>query len=271
MLAAAAGMGGVRVSGRAGTPRFVAEGCEEAPVPRGGTAWGCQPSQAQEDEAAWVLAQYLSTEPASQHVGGEAAPAYTECACMNSSPHVLDPMHGASGAATLRCRLSARAAAMVVGPLQPIAEGRESIAAFHPSWHLRASGRPEPGELAEEADNSQNDDGSTGSMLEQFWRPAGITQSSSGALRQPSIAAQAGCSNFSSHVVNMKQGPPPSAQQPKRYPIDDAVLSSEESEDGAGYSDYESEPEEDPRGRSQTWQQGVQPGFQKGPALIGRV
>lgn len=274
-------MGQLHVGARAGTPRHIAEGSEALPEAFASHTdhayfthllaqqMLCQPSEEQEDKAAWVLSQHLNPHHA-QHVvctvsktSDRSPPSH----CLPSPQAVAKKPWQDRAVSVLEPQGLAPALA---GPC-PVAEGRESIAAFHPSWHLRAA-QQTPSE--EPPTSSTNDDTESG-LMESFWRPAGIADGTA-AQRQPSIAAQAGCSNFSSHVVSMKQAPikqGASNSKPWQHnPIDDAVLSSEESEgneEGAGYADYESEEGVEEMNRQ--YEQDAASLQSSGPALIGRV
>lgn len=277
---AAAGMGQVKVSARAGTPRYVAEGCESFSNHLSTAADDdqtlqllahfvqCQPSEEEEDEAALVLSQHLNTGYAQHNPTAVSCTAQktVQSPCQDAASHGLDQKGRAVGRLVPQ-----HGVVRLVGP-RPIAEGRESIAAFHPSWHLRAAHQV-PHEDPSEHPSSDDPEGD---LLGGFWRPA-VAAESIAAQRQPSIAAKAGCSNFSSHVVSMqqqaiKQQSASSKQSQQRSAIDDAVLSSEDSEgeigEDVGYADYESEAGES---LQETDRQHLDSLQSSGPALIGTV
>lgn len=247
------GMGRPRATGRVATPRFVAEGygCGSCPK-HSAISDSCshgqavldiylqaQPDQCQEEEAARALSQHLSNNLGHVLQSSAAAPQQLLCedaSCVHDYPFIAQHSNSQSH---------------WLSP-QPVAEGRESIAAFHPSWHLRlnqtARSQPQPEQQA--AANGQEDD--SDESLDLFYRPAG------GAVKppqhQPSMVEEAGCLNFGSHLVSHEQlpekRPPRQASQRQRSAIDDAALSSEEEEgeyeEGAGaepLSRAESEPE----------------------------
>lgn len=256
----ATGMGQLRAAARAGTPRHVAEGTEALPAAYSTDAEHddamqllamqtlCQPSEEQEEEAAWALSQHLTAQH-DIHVVSCSPPVHAadgfswQTGTLSGAVSQLRPQGGALGLN------EPQDGAVCLSQPQPIAEGRESIAAFHPSWHLRATHQDpleNPPDTTTTTENNADSD-----LLDHFWRPAGVANGIA-AQRQPSIAAKAGCSNFSSHVVSMQQmprkQPPGSSRQSRQHnPIDDIVLSSEESEGGeaedAGYADYKSQGE----------------------------
>ena len=281
-------MGQSRVAARAGTPRHVAEGTEALPAAYSTDAEHddamqllamqmlCQPSEDQEEEAAWALSHHLHaqhdthavsclpTVPAADGFSWQAGTlsgAISQLRPQGRAPGLNEPQDGA----------------VCLSRPQPIAEGRESIAAFHPSWHLRATHQDPLGNPPDTTTSTENNADSD--LLDHFWRPAGVANGIA-AQRQPSIAAKAGCSNFSSHVVSMQQMPPKqqpgSSRQPRQHnPIDDIVLSSEESEgaedEDAGYAEYESEAEAEMQ--ESHGQLNKHPGMVQGSgsALIGTV
>lgn len=242
------GMGRPRMAARRGTPRFVGEGSEEDVLLSTDTGlalcthssaacWNAhsemleayihaQPTDDQEEEAASALRQHLSM--AQQAAGStsssavESQPPDVYCDTSCTAQHA---QFGSTAAADTKSR--------------PVAEGKESIAAFHPSWHLRANETAQSGEQPDlQAASSPSD---THNPLDQFYRPAGgLTKP---PQHQLSIAEQAVCLNFGSHVVSKGQLPEAHSQAMgqksaprERSAIDDAVLSSEDSAD-----DYENE------------------------------
>ena len=254
-----------RAANRAGTPRFVAEGTESA-FSFSNSAFGVsmnsarpeslimleacvqsQPTLEEEEQAALALHHYLSL------AGSDSSSA----AVPGSRAESAD-MYSLSQSSAQHAQHSSRS----LGLRQhgPIAEGTESIAAFHPSWHLRAahSTRQSQEQPRQSDDTSLSDDDNN--PLDQFFRPAGGSSKSpargfsQNPQHQPSMVEQAGCLNFSSHVVSDAQLPQKAGQgfqKPRakpRNPIDDVVLSSEEaSEVDSQDAEHDSATEFEPR------------------------
>ena len=236
------GMGRPRVAGRVATPRLVAEGSEPSNNSLSHQQMlldSCseyalildsylqeQPEESQEEEAAHALQQHLSTALGWPNPIRPADPHQTS-SCMN---------------ACLNPDTAQRAQRGPLNP-RPIAEGKEaeSIAAFHPSWHLRlnqtARSQPQP----EQRVSSEPEDSTP---LDPFFRPTAGTAKA--PQHQPSMVEEAGCLNFGSHLVPNDQLPEKlplkqKSQVRQRSAIDDAALSSEE--EG---SEYEGETQSNP-------------------------
>ena len=254
------GMGRPRAAARRGTPRFVAEGMEDTGFASScskGSSLVCsddvadavrdaqmlmlqsylhaQPAENQEEEAACALRQHIST----------AAHMLSSSSSSNSSAVLLQ----ASGSSAPVSTAQHGTAGPGVRSL-PVAEGteaRNSIAAFNPSWHLRANQATQ----AEEHTSPQTADGvpAADDSLDRFYRPAGGLPSKP-PQHQPSMVEQAGCLNFGSHVVAKGQLAEAPWEQSigrrskprERSAIDDAALSSEDSE---------SEDEDEPHAQTQ--------------------
>ena len=240
------GMGRPRVAARRGTPRFVAEGLQDTDLLSGNSSCSspalstpeaaisqgryhqmlvacmqAQPTTDQEEEAAFALRKHLSMTrevPNSSTSSSIPLPG-SWCPAPPSAPQ--HAQHGNTAQAGFESL--------------PVAEGRESIAAFNPSWHLRAN---------QDAPAEEQPDFDTGNMaadeedsLDRFYRPAGGLPSKS-PQHQPSMVEQAGCLNFGSHVVAKAHLPQTQWEQSlsrksaprERSAIDDAALSSEDSE-----------------------------------------
>ena len=238
------GMGKPRATGRRAKARPVAEGsdlCNHCVAASDRSLVGAQllssflqvqPAESQEEEAAWALHQHLTN----------SFPYAEPC----SNPDTAE-MKRKTSLLAIRYRSTAQHAqhSSRQGRIRiagPVAEGKESIAAFHPSWHLRlnqiARSQAEPDQPGPPADAE------AGSSLDQFCRPA------AGAGKPPqhqlSLADEAGCLNFGSHLIPNSQLPqklPQTSQSRQRSAIDDAALSSEEEwteyqeEQGAKYGD----------------------------------
>ena len=252
------GMGRPRVAARRGTPRFVAEGLQDTDLLSGNSSCSspalstpeaaasegryhqmlvacmqAQPTTDEEEEAAFILRKHLSMTrevPDSSTSSGILLPG-SWCPAPDSAPQ--HAQHGDT--------------AQAHSESLPVAEGRESIAAFNPSWHLRAH---------QDVPAEEQPDFDTGHMtadeedsLDRFYRPAGGLPSKP-PQHQPSMVEQAGCLNFGSHVVAKAHLPQTQWEQSvshksaprERSAIDDAALSSEDSE-------YE---EEEDTGQSQS-------------------
>ena len=226
-----ASMGRARVAGGVVAPRCVAEGFE--PLKCGkveledhsehelivGDYLQAQPDESQEEEAAETLRQHLSLAVA-HHPSGMLH------ACSSPAP-AQHAQHGP------------------VAP-GPIAEGKESVAAFHPSWHLRLNqtvpSEPQPAQAAPAVSSETKDS----NPLDLFYRPmAGVTKA---PQHQPSMIQEAGCLNFGSHLVSSERMPEEVAAlrtRPvrERSALDDAVLSSDEEE-----VEYEDDTQSQPLG-----------------------
>ncbi len=253
------GMGRPRAAARRGTPRFVAEGMEDIgfafSCSRGSSLFCCddiadavgdaqmlmlqsylnaQPGEQQEQEAAYALRQHLTT---AGHMLSSSS----------SSAVLLQPSNTSVPGSTAQHAQRGNTAGPGYRSL-PVAEGtegRHSIAAFNPSWHLRANQAAQ----AEEHPSTQTAETvpDADDSLDRFYRPAGDLPSKP-PQRQPSMVEQAGCLNFGSHVVAKGQLAVHEAQwgqsigrksKPReRSAIDDAALSSEDSE-----SDFEHDDE----------------------------
>ena len=236
------GMGRPRVASRIATPRFVAEGSgalSGSHTPKQLVLNSCseyalivdsyiqdQPEESQEEEAAHALQQHLSAALSwPNHI--RPADSHQAASCMDAC---LDP----DKAQRAQC-----------GPATsgPIAEGKEaeSIAAFHPSWHLRLNQTARSQTQPEQRVSSEFKDSTP---LDSFYRPtAGAAKA---PQHQPSIVEEAGCLNFGSHLVPSKQLPEKlplrqKSQVRQRSAIDDAALSSDE--EG---SEYEGETQSQP-------------------------
>ena len=256
------GMGRPRVAARRGTPRFVAEGsedisfdfscsrgsslvCSDLIADAAGDAQmlmlqsylNAQPAEAQEEEAAYALRQHLS-------VAGHMLSS-------NSSAVLLQASSTSVPGSTAQHAHRGNTAGPGVRSL-PVAEGtevRNSIAAFNPSWHLRANQAAQ----AEEHPSTQTADtvSDADDSLDLFYRPAGGLPSKP-PQHQPSMVEQAGCLNFGSHVVakgqvaetQWGQSIGRKSKPRERSALDDAALSSEDSE-----SEYEDDDE--PRAQTQ--------------------
>ncbi len=259
------GMGRPRVAARRGTPRFVAEGMEDSDFVSSCSSLVCsdliadaaedahmlmlqsylhaQPAENQEEEAAYALRQHLSMAGhmlgSSRNSSAVLLQASSTSVPVSTAQHA---QHGNTAEPGVRCL-----------PVAEGTEGRSSIAAFNPSWHLRANQAPQ----AEEHPSTQTADtvSDADDSLDRFYRPAGGLPSKP-PQHQPSMVEQAGCLNFGSHVVAKGQLAVPETQwgqsigrksKPReRSAIDDAVLSSEDSE-----SEYEDEHEHEPRAHTQ--------------------
>ena len=236
------GMGQPRAAGRVAMPRYVAEGfglsgntCPDNQAMSASCSHSqsvldiflqAQPDQCQEEQAACALRQHLSNNLSQAGRSCVAAPQQLLCIEASLVPgYASVTQHSQSGWSNP----------------QPVAEGRESIAAFHPSWHLRlnqtARSQPQPEQqstaIGQEDDNEES--------LDLFYRPAAVAVKP--PQHQPSMVEEAGCLNFGSHLVSQEQLPekhPPrqASQTRQRSAIDDAALSSEEEgseyEEGAG-------------------------------------
>ena len=246
------GMGRVRAAGRAGTPCFVAEGTQEqgsthSYSTKSSLATSIHSTAAAEDKDSSLLRMYVQDQPPHdqeeeaacvlhQHLSMIQASAGSSRSAVMSQP----PYWGLESATQHAHRDSTAGAKFEA---LPVAEGKESITAFHPSWRLRANS------LAPQVAQPQDQPGLTqaGTMdaenpLDKFYRPAGGL--SKPPQHQLSLAEQAGCLNFGSHVVSKTQLPDQGSMRQKsvvreRSTIDDVVLSSEED------SQVEDEPEAD--------------------------
>ncbi len=249
------GMGRPRAAARRGTPCFVAEGMEGIGFASSCSSLFCsdhiadvvgdaqmlifqsylhaQPAENQEEEAAYALRQHLSM--AGHMLGSSSNSSAVLLQASNISVPVSAAQHAQQGnTAGPGCRSL---------PVAEGTEGRNSIAAFNPSWHLRANQAAQ----AEEHSSTQTADTvpDADDSLDRFYRPAGGLPSKP-PQHQPSMVEQAGCLNFGSHVVAKGQlAEAPWGQsigrksKPKeRSAINDAALSSEDSE-----SEYEDEDE----------------------------
>lgn len=240
------GMGGARVSNRVLTPQCVAEGsepwihgqldlddCSQHAVLVDGYMQD-QPGESQEEEAAESLRQHLSSTLSWPHHISFAVPHQPACV-----------LHECSNAATAQRvkHSSKQGGAFTLGP---IAEGKESIAAFHPSWHLRLNQTarfqlPPEQTGAAGASGSETSDGTP---LDLFYRP--MAGNDKAPQHQSSMVEEAGCINFGSHLVPNNQIPEEAAAWKKRpvmqnSAIDDAVLVSEDEE-----IEYEAETRSQP-------------------------
>ena len=199
-----------------------------------------QPAEHQEEEAAYALRQHLGL---AGHMLSSSS--------SNSSAVLLQASNTSVLVSTAQHAQRDTTAGPGVRSL-PIAEGTEgknSIAAFNPSWHLRANQAAQ----AEEHPSTQTADTvpDADDSLDRFYRPAGGLPSKP-PQHQPSMVEQAGCLNFGSHVVAKRQLAEAQWGQSigrkstprERSAIDDAALSSEDSE-----SEYEDEDE--PRAQTQ--------------------
>ena len=252
------GMGRPRVAGRVAAPRFVAEGSQplmDSPThrPLMLDSWvECeltlasymqdQPDESQEEEAAQALEQHLSATPSWPNHVRPAQP-HRVSSCMVACLSLDTAQHAQRGTAQHAQHCTAQHAqccsrlcvSLTPGP---VAEGKEteSIAAFHPSWHLRLNQTARSQTQPEQRARSEAEEDST--SLDLFYRPtAGPAKA---PQHQPSMVEEAGCLNFGSHLV-------PSEQLPEKLPLrqksqgrqrsapDDAVLSSEE--EGSEYED----------------------------------
>ena len=245
------GMGRPRAAARRGTHRFVAEGMEDTGYASScstGSSLVCsdhtadaigdaqmlmlqsylhaQPAETQEEEAACALRQHLS-------VAGHMLSSSSS----NSSAVLLQAASTSVPVSTAQHAQHGNTAGPGVRSL-PVAEGTEgrtSIAAFNPSWHLRANQAAQ----AEEHPSTQTVDTvpDADDSLDRFYRPAGGLPSKP-PQHQPSMVKQAGCLNFGSHVVakgqlaeaQWGQSIDRKSNPTGRSAIDDAALSSENSE-----------------------------------------
>lgn len=229
-----ASVGRARVAGRVAAPQCVAEGFE--PSTCGALELDdysefemtvddylqAQPDESQEEEAAESLRQHLNSIPSWSHHISIAVPHQQACmadACLSPAT----AQHAQRG--------SKQARPVASGPM---AEGKESIAAFHPSWHLRlnqpAHSEPQPEQAAPTISSEAND----GTPLDKFYRPmAGGVKA---PQHQPSMIEEAGCLNFGSHLVPSNRMPQEAAwprekrQARQHSALDDAALSSDEEE-----------------------------------------
>ncbi|DBA81543.1 TPA: hypothetical protein ACH3X1_007317 [Trebouxia sp. C0004] len=250
------GMGRPRVAARRGTCRFVAEGMEDVGFASRCSSLVCsghiadavgdaqmlmlqsylhaQPAETQEEEAAYALRQHLSV---AGHMLGSSSS--NSSAVLLQAPDISVPVstaqhaqHGSTAGHDCRSK-----------PIAEGTEGRTSIAAFNPSWHLRANQAAQ----AEEYSSTQTADTfpDADDSLDRFYRPASGLPSQP-PQHQPSMVEQAGCLNFGSHVVakgqlaeaQWDQSVGRKSNNRERSAIDDAALSSEDSESG-----YEDEPQ----------------------------
>ena len=256
------GMGRPRVAARRGTPRFVAEGsedisfdfscsrgsslvCSDLIADAAGDAQmlmlqsylNAQPAEAQEEEAAYALRQHLS-------VAGHMLSSNSSAVLLQASSTSVP----GSTAQHAHCGNTAGPGVRSL-PVAEGTEGRNSIAAFNPSWHLRANQAAQ----AEEHPSTQTADtvSDAEDSLDRFYRPAGGLPSKP-PQHQPSMVEQAGCLNFGSHVVakgqvaetQWGQSIGRKSKPRERSALDDAALSSEDSE-----SEYEDDDE--PRAQTQ--------------------
>lgn len=252
------GMGRPRVAGRVAVPHFVAEGSQpslDSPTHRQLVLDSCvecaltldsymqdQPDEIQEEEAARALHQHLSAtsswpnhiRPARPH---QASSCMVACLGLDTAQHA---QHGTAQHAPRGTAQHAQRGSRLGGSLTPgpIAEGKEteSIAAFHPSWHLRLNQTARSQTQPEQRARSEAEEDST--SLDQFFRPTAGTAKA--PQHQPSMVKEAGCLNFGSHLVPSEQLPETLPLRQKnhgrqRSAIDDAALSSEE--EGSEYED----------------------------------
>ena len=244
------GMGRVRAAGRAGTPRFVAEGtqeqgCTHSYSAKSSLATSIHSTAAAEDEDSSLLRMYVQDQPPQdqeeeaacvlhQHLSMIQASAGSSRSAMMSQP----PYWGLESATQHAHRDSTAGAKFEA---LPVAEGKESIIAFHPSWRLRANSlTPQVAQPQDQPGLTQAGTMDAENPLDKFYRPAGGL--SKPPQHQLSLAEQAGCLNFGSHVVSKAQLPEKGSMRQKsvvreRSTIDDVVLSSEED------SQAEDEPE----------------------------
>ena len=230
------GMGRPRVASRVAIRRLVAEGCEPSNnslTHQQVALDSCskyalildsylqdQPEESQEEEAAHALQQHLSA--------GLSWPNHIRPAATHRAPSCVTACWNPDTAQ------QAQHAPLNPGP---IAEGKEaeSIAAFHPSWHLRLNQTAGSQTQAEQQVSSGAEDSIP---LDLFYRPtAGAAKA---PQHQASIVEEAGCLNFGSHLVPSEQLPEKlplrqKSQVRQRSAIDDAALSSEE--EGSEYED----------------------------------
>lgn len=253
------GMGRPRVAGRVAMPRFVAEGsqsCIDSLTHRQVVLDSCvecaltvvdsymqdQPDESQEEEAAQALQQHLGATPSwPNHIRPvhphQASSCMVACWGLDTAQHAQcgTAQHAHRGTAQHAQRGSRLGGALTPGPM---AEGKEteSIAAFHPSWHLRLNQTARSQTQPEQRARSEAEEDST--PLDLFYRPTAGT--AKGPQHQPSMVEEAGCLNFGSHLVPSEQLPGKlplrqKSQGRQRSAIEDAVLSSEE--EGSEYED----------------------------------
>lgn len=185
-----------------------------------------QPDESQEEEAVYALQQHLSAALGfSTHIR-PAGPQQTS-SCMDVCLDIGTAQHAERG----RFKPG------------PVAEGKEaeSIAAFHPSWHLRLN---QTARTQSQPEKRVSSDLKDSTPLDVFYRPTAGTANA--PHHQASMVEEAGCLNFGSHLVPSEQLPEKlplrqKSQVRQRSAIDDAALSSEE--EG---SEYETETQSQP-------------------------
>lgn len=227
-------MGRARVAGRVAAPQSVAEGFEPSTCSALESDdyseykltvddyLQAQPDESQEEEAAESLRQHLSSIPSwSDHIS-VAVPNQQSCmgvACLNPAT------------AQHAQRASKQGSPVAPGP---IAEGKESIAAFHPSWHLRLNQTAHSEAQPEQATPAISSETNDSTPLDKFYRPmAGVVKA---PQPQPSMIEEAGCLNFGSHLVPNNRLPEEVGVQREKGQVrqhsalDDAALGSDEEE-----------------------------------------